>query len=381
MSPVYLDYNATTPVDPVILDEMRRIGAEYLGNPSSIHRFGRQSRAFLDECRERVASVWACRPARILFTSGATESNNLALLGVARGLPANKKHLVTSAMEHPSVLEPLRWLALHEGFDLTEVRPSANGVLSPDAVDAALRPETGLVSIQAANNETGALQPIPAIGRVCKERGIRFHTDAVQWFGKEQLRGIAQFNADLVTCSAHKIHGPKGAGILFADAPSSLRRLIHGGSQESDLRAGTENLPAIAGMALAVERFCPSPVFDAATLRPLTEQIVNCLMGIRDVRVLAPEVPRLANTVAFVADACDSLSLLAALDLDGFCASGGAACSTGTLRRSHVLLAMGFPPDRAGGLIRISIGRETTQPEIDRLTDRLPHAINQVRNG
>ncbi|MCP5518313.1 MAG: cysteine desulfurase [Verrucomicrobiales bacterium] len=381
MPPVYLDYNATTPVDAGVLDAMRRVLESDFGNPSSVHWHGRRARALLDDCRERVSSVLRCKPSEIVFTSGATESNNLALLGSARRLQTRGRHLVTSAIEHPAVLEALRHLAAHDGFSLTEVAPDAEGCVRIEAVETALQPDTVLVSLQAANNEIGTLQPAAAVGALCRERGICFHSDAVQWFGKEPLKGIDCFNADLVSLSGHKIHGPKGAGLLFARSPRRLNRLMHGGSQEDDLRPGTENLAAIVGLTVAVERFVDPPVFDRTALAPLVSALEGGLAQLPDVAVLGSQVPRVPNTVAFTAAGCDSLSLLAALDLAGFAASSGSACSAGALQPSHVLRAMGVNNVLAAALVRLSLGRETSAAQIDRLLACLPAVIKQVRNA
>lgn len=378
---VYLDYNATTPLDADVLAAMVTAFEQEYGNPSSVHGQGRRARALLDDCRERAAAIWQCKPSELIFTSGATESNNLALLGMARRLQNRGRHLVTSAIEHPAVLEPLRHLAAHEGFTLTEVMPDADGCLAVEAMAAALRPDTILVSLQAANNEIGTLQPVAEVGTLCQARGICFHTDAVQWFGKEPFNRLSDFNADLVSFSAHKIHGPKGAGLLFVRSPARPEPLVHGGSQEDERRAGTENLPAIVGLTIALERFLNPPVFNRPLLTPLVSAIEDCLAGIPETFVHGARVARLPNTVAFSAAGCDSLSLLAALDLAGFAASSGSACSVGALRPSHVLRAMGVNNSLAASLVRLSLGRETSGDQIARLSACLPAVINQVRNG
>lgn len=379
---VYLDYNATTPLDPVARQAVALGQESAWGNPSSIHALGRRARALLDDARDRVSGVLHCKPSELIFTSGGTEANNLAVFGAARLLRArgSGSHLVCSSLEHHAVLHPHQTLAASEGFHLSLVDPEPSGVLDPDRVLAAVRPDTVLVSVMAANNETGALQPVAEIGRRCRERGVLFHTDAVQWFGKGPVKGVSDFNADLVSLCAHKLHGPKGAGLLYARSPLLLPPLIIGGSHENERRAGTENLGAILGLASVVERFVPTPVFDAAVLGPWSRQIESCLASLNGVGIQSPPLDqRLANTLAFTVEGADSLALLAALDLAGYCASSGAACAVGSPEPSHVLKAMGVPPPLARSLVRLSLGRENTAAEVASLCGDLPGVIEQVR--
>ncbi len=378
-SPVYFDYNATTPTDPQVREAFLRAWDRSWANPSSIHQSGRKARALLDDSRDRVASVFRCRPGELVFTSGGTESNNLAVLGTARRHANRGRHLICSPVEHPAVLNSHRYLASKEGFTLTILPVDDQGLVDPADLKLALRPDTVLVSILAANNETGVLQPVAELAACCRERGVLFHTDAVQWMGKEPLEGIASLGADLISFCAHKLHGPKGAGALYLRSPLPLDPVFLGGSQELNRRAGTENLPAIVALAETAERFVSPPVFPADRLRPWVARLAQAAADIEGVILVGSRAPRLANTLTLAVDRADSVSLLANLDLDGVQASSGSACSAGSVEPSHVLLAMGFAPALAASLVRLSLGRETTSAEVTRVADLLPHVIRRAR--
>lgn len=375
---VYLDYNATTPLDPEVRAVMVASLDEAWGNPSSVHRLGRHARALLDEARERIAAVLRCKPGELTFTSGGTEANNLAILGTARHRRPFGSHLVCSAIEHPAVLHCFRHLALHEGFSLTVLPVDPSGRVDPDDLLAALRSDTTLVSVMTANNETGILEPVEELGRLCRDRGIPFHTDAVQWFGKVSCTDIGALGADLVSLCAHKLHGPKGSGVLYCRSPGTVRPLLFGGAHEYERRAGTENLPAILGLAAAVERFVATPAFDQSILAPWIRRLASVLDAIEGVQLHSAPESTLSNTLAFTVAGTDSISLLASLDLAGICASSGSACSVGSLEPSHVIQAMGIPRARAASLVRLSLGRENTQTEIDAVCAALPAAIRQA---
>ncbi|MFO1476051.1 MAG: cysteine desulfurase family protein [Verrucomicrobiota bacterium] len=381
MRSIYFDYNATTPLDPAVRDPMLPFLGDTWGNPSSIHQAGRKARACLDEARERSARVLACKPSEIVFTSGGTESVNLAILGTVRHLKSKGRHLVTSAIEHHAVLRSFEYLARHEGFDLTVLPVDREGRVSPDDVARSLRPDTVLASVMAANNEIGTLQPVPEIGALCRSRGILFHTDAVQWFGKEPVSNIHQFNADLVSICAHKFHGPKGAGALFIRSPLHPDPILFGGSHENERRAGTENLAGIIGFVEALERFVPEPVFARAQLEPLTRRLIDFAEKIDGVRFVGSRTHRLSNTAAFVVDRTDGLTLLAGLDLEGVCASSGSACSAGSLEPSHVVAALGFDSARANALLRFSLGRESTADEVAAVESVLPGVIRRAQRA
>lgn len=380
MGYIYFDYNATTPLDPEVYQAMEPYSCRVWGNPSSVHSLGRAARSALDEFRYRLATVWNCRPSEVVFTSGGTESNNLAVLGAARERLNRGRHLVTSTIEHPAVLDSFRFLERHEGFDVTYVPVGATGRVDVAQVLAALRPDTTLVSIMAANNEVGTLQPISDIGSVCRERDIVFHTDAVQAFGKLPFDDIHQFHADLVAVCAHKFHGPKGAGALFIRSPLQPKSMVLGGGQENERRAGTENLASIAGLVTAFERFVPRPVFKPEQLNPLSHQLRASARSIPGVTLRGDPTQGLANTVAFTVAGADGIGLIAALDLEGICASSGSACSAGSLEPSHVLKAMGVPPGEANALVRFSLGRDSTATEVQEVCLKLPELLSRLRD-
>lgn len=375
MPTIYLDYNATTPLDPAVRDAMLPfLGAEF-GNPSSIHHVGRRVRAFLDEARERIALVWQAKPSEVVFTSGGTEANNLAVFGTARLLRDKGRHLITSQIEHHAVLHCFEYLQRKEGFDVTYLPVDREGRIDPGALRSAIRPDTTLVSLMAANNEVGTIQPVAEFGSICRERGVLFHTDAVQWFGKEPFDSIQQFHADLVSCCAHKFHGPKGAGALYLRSPLHPDPILFGGGHEHERRAGTENLPMIAGLAAAMEQFIKTPVFEPSKMLPLALPLRTAVSTIPSCTLLSPASRSLANTVAFSVAGSDGLTLLANLDLAGICASSGAACSAGSLTPSHVVSALGQSRDAAAALIRLSLGRGNTAGEIAAVVRLLPEII------
>lgn len=379
MKTVYLDYNATTPLDPEVKEVMLPFLGEYFGNPSSIHRVGRKVRAILDDCRERVAQVWKCKASEVVFTSGATESVSQAICGTARFLKSKGRHLITSAVEHHAVLHTVEYLVNKEGFELTTLPADAEGRVAPQHLDSAIRDDTILVSVMAANNETGAIQPVAELGAICRQRGVLFHTDAVQWFGKEPFESIHQFNADLVTICGHKFYGPKGSGALFIKSPLLPDPILFGGGHENERRAGTENLASIAGLVEAIERFVPSPVFERCKLESLANRL--CAMSeFEGINLVSPLAKRLANTASFTVPGIDSMTSLAALDLDGICASAGSACSAGSLNPSHVLSAMGRNDNEANSLIRFSLGRETSEEEINNVLATFPDFVQRNRS-
>ncbi len=379
MRTVYFDYNAMTPLDAQVREAMLPFLGDIWGNPSSVHRVGRQARALLDDARERAAGVLRCKPSEVVFTSGGTESANLAIFGTARLLKAKGRHLITSAVEHHAVLHSCEYLAKKEGFEVTYLPVDAIGRVSPDSLAQAFRPDTILVSVMAANNEIGTIQPIAELGAMCRERGIRFHTDAVQWFGKEPFSDIDQFNADLVSVCAHKIYGPKGAGALFVRSPLHPDSILFGGGHENERRAGTENLAGIVGLVEAMERFVRQPVFGREKLLPLSDRLARLVESLEGVQVLGSRDARLANTVSFVVKGADSIALLAGLDMEGICASSGSACSAGSLEPSHVVEALGIGLDLANSLVRFSLGRDTTPEEITYAEQVVPQVIHRAQ--
>jgi cysteine desulfurase len=377
---IYFDYNATTPLDPAVRAAMLPFLGENWGNPSSVHHIGRQARAALDDARDRAAGLLGAKPSEVIFTSGGTESNNLAILGTARLLQSKGKHLITSAIEHQAVLKCFDFLEENEGFSVTRLPVDFEGRVSLDDLKQAIRSDTILVSIMAANNEIGTLQPVAELGAFCRERGVLFHTDAVQWFGKEPFENIGRFNADLVSVCAHKIHGPKGIGLLYIRSPLHPAPIFFGGSQENDRRGGTENMSGIAGLVEALERFVKKPVFDRQKLESLSSKLFHAIKTIEGVEMVGPRNQRLVNTISFVVSGTDSIALLAGLDVEGICASSGSACSAGSLEPSHVIAAIG-KPERANSLVRFSLGRDTSREEVDFVCEKLPAIVRCAQLG
>ncbi len=381
MKTVYFDYNATTALDPAVKAAMLRFFDEAWGNPSSVHHVGQKARSLLDDARDRVATVFSSKPSEIIFTSGGTESNNLAVFGTARHLREKGRHLITSQIEHHAVLHCFQYLERKEGFEVTYLPVNREGLISPDDLRKAIRPDTTFASLMAVNNETGTIQRVAELGEICREHGVLFHTDAVQWFGKEPFENIGQFNADLVSVCSHKFHGPKGAGALFIRSPLLPDPIIFGGGHENERRAGTENLPAIIGFTEASERFLKAPVFPKDELSPLSSRLIQLIDSIDGVSFRGSRSARLSNTVAFTVDRADSIALLAGLDMEGVCASSGSACSAGSLEPSHVMLALGVDKDLANSLVRFSLGRESTLGEVQAIETILPSVINRIRSN
>ncbi|MDR3456506.1 MAG: cysteine desulfurase family protein [Verrucomicrobiae bacterium] len=377
---VYFDYNATTPLDPEVRAAMLPFLDGIWGNPSSVHHIGRKARALLDDARDRAAKFLGAKPSEIIFTSGGTEANNLAIFGTARMLKGKGKHLITSAIEHHAVLQCFDYLEKNEGFTVIRLPIDVNGRVSVADLKNAIRSDTVLVSIMAANNEIGTLQPIAEIGAVCRARKVALHTDAVQWFGKEPLDTIGQFNADLVSVCGHKFHGPKGAGLLYIKSPLHPDPILFGGGHENERRAGTENLPAIIGLVAALEKHVKPPVFDRAKLKPLADQLMSTVVKIPGCELVSPREASLVNTVAFTVRGSDGIALMAGLDMEGICASSGSACSAGSLEPSHVVLALG-KLEAANSLVRFSLGRDSTAEEVDFVCSVLPEVVRRAQRG
>jgi cysteine desulfurase len=371
---IYLDHNATTPLAPEALEAMRPYLEKFHGNASSIHAAGRETRAALDDSRDRLAALLACRPHEIIFTGGGTEANNLALLGLARAHAARGKHLITCATEHHAALHPLEHLQRREGFRLTVLGVDSRGLLDPADVKRALTSETTLVSVMTANNETGVRQPVAEIAALCRERGALFHTDAIQSFGKEPLA----CDADALSLAAHKFYGPKGAGVLRLRGGIPIEPIAFGGSHEGDRRPGTENVAAVVGMVRAAELAAVS----APDLTPLREQLWD------GIRAAFPAAARnsdpalsLANTLNVSFPGLDGESVLINLDLAGICASSGSACMVGSIQPSHVLLAMGVPRDIAQATVRFSLGKMTAHAEIADAVLRMEKIFARLREN
>jgi len=376
-SSIYLDYAATTPVDPSVSVAVQRYFTETFGNAGSVHQFGQAARGAVDEARVYVARLIGAQAKEIVFTSGATESNNAAILGTvyARDMPG--RHVITAATEHHAVLEPCRWLARH-GVEVTVLPVDHYGVVDPDGVRRAIRPETVLITIMHGNNETGTLAPIAEIGLIARERGVRFHTDATQSVGIVPI-DVDALHVDLLSMSAHKRYGPKGIGALYIRAGVRIEPFLHGGSQERGRRGGTENVPGIAGFGEAARIATERMTGDAARIAALRDRLAAGL-GVMDGAMLnghpSARLPGIVN-VSFAE--ADSESLLLALDLDGIAASSGSACTSGSLEPSHVIAALGIPETYAMGTLRFSLGRWTTAEEIDTVLMVLPTILSNIR--
>ena len=380
MRSVYLDYNATTPLDPKVREAMLPFLGDFFGNPSSIHHIGRKARSFLDDSRDRVSQIWKCKPSEVVFTSGGTESNSLGICGTARLLKPKGRHIITSAIEHHAVLHTVEYLVNKEDFEMTILPVDADGVVSTQDLENAIRDDTILVSIMAANNETGSIQPVSELGAICQKHKVLFHTDAVQWFGKEPFESIHQFNADLVSICGHKFHAPKGVGALFIKSPLLPDPILFGGGHENERRAGTENMSGIAGLVEAMEQFVTTPIFSRHDIQPLADRLA-LLTEIDGVNLSSPISYKLANTISLTVSGTDSMTLLAALDMEGICASSGSACSAGSLNPSHVISAMGRSEEDANSLVRFSLGRETKEDEISFVLNKFPSIVERIRTS
>jgi cysteine desulfurase len=379
---IYLDHAATTPLDPRVLDAMLPFLREHHGNPSSIHGSGRRARQGLDEARETIAALIGARPREIVFTSGGTESDNLAIKGAAWAASSRGRHLVTSSVEHKAVHHTCQVLE-RQGFSVTYVGVDRYGRVDPAEVASAITDETTLVSVMAANNEVGTLQPVEEIGAVCRERGVVFHTDAVQAAAFEPPHPDG-WQASLVSLGAHKLYGPKGAGALYVRKGTALLPQMQGGSQERQRRAGTEDVAACVGFATAFAlAHADLARREAENTRQaqLREALIDGLTAVGGVELTGHPVDRLPNSASFVVDGVEGGDLVAALDLEGIEASTGSACTTGSVEPSHVLLSMGIPPRLAHGSLRLTLGRATTEADVARTLDVARACIERLRGA
>ncbi|HME88379.1 MAG TPA: cysteine desulfurase family protein [Chthoniobacterales bacterium] len=359
---IYLDYNATTPLCDAAREAMEPYFSKHFGNPSSIHRAGRNARAAVDNARDKIATLVRAKPNEIIFTGGGTESCNLAVLGLARCRMDGGGHVICEKTEHHAVLHSVEHLEKHEAFEVTWLDTINDGVVDLDQLAKSIRPETRLVSIMTANNETGVIQPMREISKICRERGVLLHSDCVQAFGKID---IDMSLVDAASFAAHKLYGPKGAGFLFLRSGLSLQPVLFGGSHENQRRPGTETVPAIAGMAAAAEFVLANRAAEQDRLLKLRDELWNLIsQNVPDAKLNGENAPRLANTLNVSLLGIDSEMALIALDLKGVCASSGSACMVGTVSASHVILAMGLPIDRARSAVRFSLGKQTTAEEI-----------------
>ncbi len=376
---VYLDHAATTPVDPRVLHAMLPFFTERAGNASSVHGFGQDARAAVDQARAQVATAVGARPAEIIFTSGATESDNLAVLGVALATESRGRHLVTTGIEHHAVLEICHVLE-HRGYTVTSVPVDGRGIVNPDDVRKALRPDTVLISVMAANNEIGTLQPVAEIGRLARERNIPFHTDATQLVGAAPMN-VDDIHVDLLSMSAHKRYGPKGVGALYVRTGTPLFPVQRGGSHERGRRGGTENVPGIVGFGAALRIALAEIAEERVRLTALRDRLIREALALPGAHLNGDPIERLPNNVNLSFDGTDSQSLVMGLDLHGVAASSGSACTSGSMEPSHVLVALGVPPARAAAAVRLTLGRATTGAEITYALDALRDVVIRLQRA
>ena len=376
---IYADNAATTKMSRTAIDAMMPYMETYYGNPSSLHSVGQAAAEALQKARESVAADLGADPREITFTSGGSEADNQALISAAAlGAKKGKKHLISTAFEHHAILHTLKKLAL-QGFEVTLLPVHENGIVTPEEVAAAIRPDTCLVSVMFANNEIGSIEPIAQIGQVCRERGVLFHTDAVQAAGHLHI-DVKEQNIDMLSLSAHKFHGPKGVGVLYARRGIVLSNVIEGGAQARGKRAGTENIPGIVGMAAALHDACTHLTENAAHMTALRDKLIAGLLKVPHSAVNGDLAHRLPGNVNFCFEGIEGESLLLLLDQKGICASSGSACTSGSLDPSHVLLAIGRPHDVAHGSLRLSLCEWNTEAEVDYMLREIPQVVEYLRS-
>jgi len=378
MNRVYLDYNATTPVEPSVLDAMLPYFSAEFGNAASIHTVGQRARAAVETARDQVAILLGARSQEIIFTSGGTESDNHAIFGIVRAAPGATKHIITTNIEHEAVLNTCQALE-KEGVAVTYLPVNREGLITADQVEDALRPHTALITVMHANNELGTVQPLAEIGKLAAQRDIYFHTDAVQSAGKIPL-DAKTLGVDLLSISGHKLYAPKGIGALYIHGGSRLRQLLYGGHHQRGFRPGTENVPGIVGLGKAAELARLSLEADASRVSALRNKLEQGLVArIPDSHVNSANAPRTFNTTNLTFPGIEGEALVIALDLKGISVSTGAACSSGAVEPSHVLTAIGLSAEDARASIRFSLGRHTTVAEINYALDAVPAAVSQLR--
>ena len=377
MKRIYLDHAATTPVDRNVLKEMLPYFDKEFGNASSLYHHGQQARLAMDSARKRTARLINAEPEEIVFNSGGTESDNTALVGVAMAGRGNGNHIITTKIEHHAILETCEFLE-KQGFEVTYLDADKNGMIDPSDVERTITPKTLLVSVMHVNNEIGTIEPIAEIGQICKKRGVYFHTDAVQGFGKLPI-DVRAMNIDLLTASSHKIYGPKGVGILYVRKGVKLESLIHGGNHEGGKRAGTENVPGIVGFGRACELAGSVMDNEAERLTKMRNKFVEGVLRIPGSYLNGHPDKRLPGNANFRFDGIEGEALIMRLDAISIEASTGSACSSRELKPSHVLTAIGLRPEQAHGSLRVTLGRHTTQNDINYMLKRLPGIISELR--
>lgn len=376
---IYADNAATTKMSKAAIDAMLPYMEEYYGNPSSLYAFGQQAKEALENARSRIAACLHADPREVTFTSGGSEADNQAIMtAAALGMRRGKKHIVSTAFEHHAVLHTLEKLK-KQGFEVTLLDVHNTGLVRPEQVAEAIREDTCLVTIMYANNEIGTIQPVTEIGAICREKGVLFHTDAVQAAGHLHI-DVKEQNIDMLSLSAHKFHGPKGIGALYAKRGIILETIINGGAQKRGKRAGTENIPAIMGMAAALEEACAAMDEHSAKLTVLRERLIHGLDQIPYSELNGDHKHRLPGNVNFCFEGIEGESLLLLLDDKGICASSGSACTSGSLDPSHVLLAIGRPHEVAHGSLRLSLGEDMTEADIDEIILAVTDVVNYLRN-
>lgn len=376
---VYADNAATTRIAPQVLDAMLPYLKEEYGNPSTLYKLGREAKIAIEKAREQVAQVIGAKAEEIFFTGSGTEADNMALKGVLYG-PAGKgkKHLITTKIEHHAILHTAMALE-KEGFQVTFLDVDKNGRVDLEELKQAITPDTALVSIMAANNEVGTIQPIEEIGKICREKGVLFHTDAVQAFGHMPL-DVNKMNIDLLSLSAHKINGPKGSGALYIRRGLGLRPVIEGGGQERNRRSGTENVAGIVGLGQAAQLAMETMEEESARLKALAKKLTDGVLQIPETILTGDPENRLPGACSFAISAIEGESLVLYLDMEGICTSTGSACSTGSLDPSHVLMAIGLSHEVSHGSLRVTLGRFNTEEEVDYIIETLPKVVEKLRS-
>lgn len=376
MEKIYMDHGATTPMREEVFQAMLPYLKDIQGNPSSLHSFGREVAKALDEAREKTAAALGASPEEIFFTSGGTEANNLAIQGIARALSSKGSHIITSSVEHHAVLDVVEYLG-NTGFNVTFLPVDEYGMVDPEDVKKALTDETILVSIMAANNEVGTIQPFEEIGRICKEKGVYFHTDAVQTIGYLPFN-LQEQPIDSLSLSAHKFYGPKGVGALYVRRKTKIKQLAFGGGQERKLRPGTENIPGIVGLGRAIE-LAEEEREKNNSISQLRDRLIEGLLEVEDVKLNGHPAKRLPGNVNVTAYYVEGESILLSLDLKGIAASSGSACTSGSLEPSHVLMAMGFDHQSAHGSLRLTLGKDNTRQDVEYTIKSFKEVVERLR--
>ncbi|OYD16801.1 cysteine desulfurase NifS [candidate division WOR-3 bacterium JGI_Cruoil_03_51_56] len=375
---IYLDHNATTPTDPRVVAAMKPYFSEWYGNPSSVYKFAQKAQKAKELARSKVAKILNTKPEEIVFTSGGTEADNFAIKGVAYANKEKGNHIITSKIEHHAVLNTCKWLE-KQGFNVTYIGVDKYGIVDLDELKDAITDKTILITVMHANNEVGTIEPIPEIAKLAKEKNVYFHTDAVQAVGKIPT-DVNELGVDLLSLSGHKFYGPKGVGALFIRKRTKIDGLLHGGRHERNRRAGTENVPGIVGLGKTCEIAMEEREEEAKRLRALRDRLEKGIAeNIEDVVINGHPGKRLAGTLNICIKYVEGESMLLNLDYEGIAASSGSACTSGSLEPSHVLLALGIPPEVAHGSLRFSLGRDNTDEDIDRVIEVLPPIVKKLR--